>query len=307
MRDPSALKSPRYPGNVNTSRWACRARCRTCSASGRTVPSTRYVVSTASRARSMLRSVSTSRFATAAAASSRAIATLASRSACRPRSAATRARLVATSAPTVSTATNARSRTTERRFNEASWARCCSSARCSVSRWRRLVVRYSRSTAPSAMSDWVAHPSYCASREPRNRKLGSRPPSSQSLPAIEQRLMGDLDRRLPGHRVPVRREKPVMLEPVDRGRHRAGVDLDGFELGAPNPAPNGLEALLHVHQAKEQLPGRLLPRLFTARIEVLRATCQRAAQPTQLAIVGEGKDPVPPSLEDLGECVLQQG
>ena len=157
-RGSSRGRRPR-PGTRSTMREAVTARCNASSASGNTDPSDEPVRSTAARASRTLRSGSTSRLATDAAASSRAVAT-------RP---SLRAR------PRWLTATDPTTRATTRATASAtSWARSRRLARavrwrCSASRWRsrsasaRLASRKARSVWLSSAS-WPAAQSTAASR-----------------------------------------------------------------------------------------------------------------------------------------------
>jgi hypothetical protein len=64
-------------------------------------------------------------------------------------------------------------------------------------------------------------------------------PGAQASPGTQQRLVGDLDRRFPGGRLPVEREQPMTPEGVDGPLDRLPVDVESVEL-APEDAPAGV-------------------------------------------------------------------
>ena len=157
--DPSVAKTlsvglqsrrPPTPGTDRTIREATTARCSASSASGGTAPPSDRASSTAWTASRMLRSGSISRLASAAAASSLAVASEASRDARSLWFAATIVSDPATSAATAKTATRPRSRRTDRRSTCASCSRRRSSSLLTRSRSSTLAFRYARSGRPIA-------------------------------------------------------------------------------------------------------------------------------------------------------------
>ena len=119
-RAATCLPVPRpTPGTVDSTRELASASCRACWASVSTVPSCRRVVSAASIASKMLRSGSTSRFASADAASWRAVARRASSRASLRTTSAKAARVDAAAASTANPTSVAR-RLRERRRATAS-------------------------------------------------------------------------------------------------------------------------------------------------------------------------------------------
>ena len=113
--------------------------------------------------------MSTPTFATAAAASSRAVANRACCSARAPWSCAIRARLPAVSTPTSRTATRLRSRSVERFRRTASRRTCSRSLVRSASRAVKLASRNSRSRPAMTTLVALTQLSNCSSRDPRNR------------------------------------------------------------------------------------------------------------------------------------------
>ncbi len=240
-------RSPPTPGTDVRSRNATTARWSASSASGSTEPSTDRVCSTASMASRRLSSESTSTLATAAAASSLAPAILASRSARSLWFVAITVSEPATSAATANTAMSARDRRTERRSSATSWVRRALLGRVFLvapgeACTEILVIgrrqRDARRVGPRGHLLEALSPQQEAlvpvGRIPPGggcREHGQRPkvvarlsdPPPQPRPDAEQRLVRDLDRRLPRRGIPVERQEPVAPERLDHAVHRVGV------------------------------------------------------------------------------------
>ncbi len=186
---PSGLKATNPTiGIVISVRSACTAWCRRSSNSGRIVPSTRWVVSIASKDSKMLSSGSVSRLAAAAAPSSRAkdsrncsSAICLSSSARRAKDTAVIVNPIAINNPRTRPPTNC----LRRRFALRSrWAFSCCRMRSVAARASRAeILEFRKSCSSGVKTSWafVVQVSKRANLAPRKRKLSSLSASSHSF------------------------------------------------------------------------------------------------------------------------------
>ena len=289
------------------------------------------VVAAACQASRRLRRGSVPRLPIAAAARSRARAMLAcSRAAVLCAYNATE-RVEATSTAAARTAAMTRSRVAARRSRVRS--RCARTV-SSAARWSRaakLAWTRERSDASRRRSVLDDQPANSPSRLPVRRKSGSRPerlpvgrgsgeaaphgqvvagfadPAREPGPPAEERVVRDLHRGRPGHRVTIEGEEPTAAELVQHPIDGGVVDPERAELGPRHPPSGWLPSLARRRQPQEELAGNLPALAVQPLPGLLGTTPERPRDASQRCIGRPGEPRVVPSLEELRQGELEQG
>ena len=305
------------PGTAVSTREVASASCRACSASGRTVPSCRRVVSAASIASRMLRSGSTSRFASrgggqlARRREAGVVSRLAAedeRERCEQRT--PRRRAVANPASVARRLRARRRADVVRRGARLGEELALAGGEGEVGRARpRLELRQ------SALARQVLR---IAPRVlPLRDRLDEPPveeevlatlfdPPAKPVPLGQDRLVRDLDGRRPRQRLAVEGEQPMLAVAREDLVERVGIELELAELAAADPAPRVLRAGVDADEAKEDLAARGLRRRAEARVEILRAAAERADDAAGRDVALERQHVGGAGREQLGQRVLQQ-
>ncbi len=271
-----------------------------------------------------------SRFATAAAASSLALATLASVSARSLWRVAMTVSVPATRAATLSTATRARNRRTGSAFRPL------------LALAPGLLLGTLPVTLVDARLDVLAlGPAdreigrcgprrdllqLCAPEQEAGVAIGTAPlpgranqapvltqvlarivdPRAEPCPRGEQGLVGDLDRRLPGRRLPIERQQPVASVGVQRRLDELGFDVERIELAPRDATPRVLPSFADRDEPQEHLSDRPLPVRLGGREDAIGPRRQGSRHAADLLECREGEPVAVPSLEQLRERVLEQ-
>ena len=209
------------------------------------------------------------------------------------------------------------------------WRRRRRLVRCSSSAMRLVSMR-SRSSPLRARSVEAARVSNCSRRPPPSRIAGlfarSFPfggglgeaavqqqvlaslvdPAPQPVPVGEQRLVGDLDGGGAGGGMAVEGEQPVLAVAVQHLVDRGGFDGEAPQLAAGHPPPGVLGGLVDGDQPEEHLAGRLLPGVVELLVDVVGAPAQRPDHPTGAQVVGFGEPVAAAPFEQFGERILEQ-
>ena len=100
--------------------------------------------------------------------------------------------------------------------------------------------------------------------------------------ALEQRLVGDLDRGLPGGGLPIEGEEPVAPEGVHDDVDRLLFHIEGVELAPRDAAPRVLPALSEGDQPQEDLLGGPSALLVGRLVDAIGSRGQGARDPADL-------------------------
>ncbi len=119
--------------------------------------------------------------------------------------------------------------------------------------------------------------------------------------------MRDLRRRGARDRITVERDEPVGLEPSQQVGQDGRIDRQVGQLPQRDPSSRRALALAEPDEPEQDLARRVLPGRIEPAEDVLRATRQRSAEPTQAAVLVEAQLRARPAIEQLGEGVLEQG
>ena len=125
-------------------------------------------------------------------------------------------------------------------------------------------------------------------------------PARQPVPPGDQRLVGDLHRRLTGGRVTVGDEQAGVDVPGDR------VPCPGRQLGQAGPPPGVGPALGRHDQTPEQLADLVLGDGVERRVDLLGPSSDRPGHPADRLQRIDADVTVDPVAVQLGERELQQ-
>ena len=131
-------------------------------------------------------------------------------------------------------------------------------------------------------------------------------PVVQPGPFGEQRLVRDLDRRAPRHRVAVEAQQPVATERVEHRAEHPAIDRELLELALEDSATGVVGSLSEGDESQEHLSRDVVRLVAEPGQQAFGALHQRTRHPAELSIRGVGDPDAPPLVEQLRQRVLQQ-
>ena len=131
-------------------------------------------------------------------------------------------------------------------------------------------------------------------------------PVAQPRPLGEQRLVRDLDRRAPRDGVAVEAQQAVAAERIEHGAEHPAIDRELLELTLEDSATGVVGALSEVDEPQQDLPRHIVRFVAETGQQSLSPLDQRAGYSAELLVGGVADPAAAPTLEQLGQRVLQQ-